>query len=240
MANQAEHVYDETAINYDLRSGNPYTERVRIAEARFIERHAQGRVLDVGCGTGYHLRALENVLGVDVSEEMVKLARKSGREVQKADIEKLPFREGEFDTVLCMYSVLNVCDWRKAIREMGRVVRKGGSVIVSVSSIYDKGYKSLAEKRAVKPGKYEQTKKLHVEGRKLVMHLFTSEELVKEFGKNGLVLEEMGSVFRGVRPYWGLWKRLSLGERLGLFLDRFRPVGFGCMYLIAFRKAKEI
>ena len=232
---QAEQVYDETAVNYDLRSGNPYTERVRAAEARLIKRHARGRVLDAGCGTGYHLRALDNVVGVDISGEMVRLARKTGRPVRRAMVEKLPFKRGEFDTVLCLYSVLNVCNWRKAIGELCRVVKDSGKIIVSVSSIYDKGYRSLEEKRAVRPDRYVQTKKIHIEGRKLWMHLFTREELEGEFKEHGFVLEEFDSVFRGIMPRWGLWKRLSLKERFGLFTDRFRPREFGCMYLMVFK-----
>lgn len=232
---QAERVYDETAVNYDLRSGNPYTERVRKAEAGLLERHARGRILDAGCGTGYHLRALENVVGVDISGEMVRLASKTGRPVRRADIERLPFKKGEFDTVLCLYSVLNVCEWRKAIGELCRVVKGSGKVIVSVSSLYDKGYRSLEEKSAVRPGGHAQRKKIHIEGRKLGMHLFTREELEEEFGKHGLVLEGFDSVFRGVLPRWGLWKRPSLSERLSLFRDRFRPMEFGCVYLMVFK-----
>jgi SAM-dependent methyltransferase len=236
---QAERVYDETAVNYDLRSGNPYTERVRKAEARLLKSHVRGMILDAGCGTGYHLRALENAVGVDISGEMVRLARKTGRPVRKASIERLPFKAGEFDTVLCLYSVLNVCGWRKAIGELCRVVKDSGKVIVSVSSLYDKGYRNLGEKRAARPEGHCQRKKIHIEGRKLVMHLFMREELEAEFGKHGLALEEFDSVFRGVLPRWGLWKRLSLGERLGLFMDRFRPREFGCVYLMVFKRAMQ-
>ena len=91
---QAEKVYDKTAIIYDLRGGNPYTERVRGREAQMIAKHARGRVLDAGCGTGYHLRALGDVVGMDISEEMVKLARKTGKQVRKGDVEKLK-QEGQ-------------------------------------------------------------------------------------------------------------------------------------------------
>lgn len=231
----AEQVYDETAVNYDSRSGNPCTERVRAAEARMIERHAKGRLLDAGCGTGYHLRALENATGVDVSAGMVRLARKTGRPVKRADIEGLPFRRDGFDTVLCMYSVLNVCDWKKAIGELCRVAKPSGKIMVSVSSMYDKGYISLKEKRAVRPDSHSQVKRFHIEGRKLMMHLFTIKEIEREFRRHGFVLDELDSVFRGVVPMWGLWKRLSLRERVGLFMDRFMPVEYGCMYLMAFR-----
>jgi ubiquinone/menaquinone biosynthesis C-methylase UbiE len=171
MGEEAERVYDRTAVMYDLRSGNPYTERVRAAEAALLERYARGRVLDAGCGTGYHLRALDDVVGVDASGEMVRLARKTGKTVRKARVEKLPFRDGEFDTAICMYSVLNVCDWKQGVKELCRVVREEGKVIISVTSIYDKGY-TMEEKKYIRPGRYTQVKKFHIGGEKLRMHLF--------------------------------------------------------------------
>ncbi len=233
---QAEKVYDETAILYDLRTGNPYTEGVRGIEAGLIQRFASGKVLDAGCGTGYHLRALKDVLGADVSGEMVKLARKTGKPVRKANVEKLPFRKEEFGTSLCMYSVLNLVDWKAAVKELCRVSKE--RVIISVSSIYDKNYSGVGEKKKVRVDKYSQTKKIHIKGKKLSMHLFTKEELVKEFRKNGFALEEFDSAFRGVRPHWNLWKRLSLGERFGLFMDRFRPVEYGAFYFMVFKRGR--
>ena len=236
----AETVYDMAAIDYDLRSGNPYTERVRKSEASLLVRHARGRILDAGCGTGYHLRALKNAVGVDISMEMVKLARKTGRPVRKANIERLPFPRGSFDTVLCLYSVLNVCDWKKAVKELCRVTRSEGRVIISVSSLYDKGYNGIKEKKAVRPDRYSQIKKIHIKGEKLWLHLFTMDELEEEFKRNGFALEEFGSVFRGVIPMWNLWKRLPLRERIQLFLDRFRPVEYGAMYLMVFKNRERI
>lgn len=235
---KAGEVYDRTAITYDLRSGNPYTERVRVREARVIARYARGRVLDAGCGTGYHLRALRDVIGLDVSEEMVSLAKKTGKPVRKGSVERLPFKRGEFETILCMYSVLNLVDWRKAVGELCRVARDSGRVIVSVGSLYDKGYGSVSERKGVKPDRYTQVKKFHIEGKRLRMRLFTKEELVKEFRKHGFVLEEMDSVFRGVVPHWGLWKRIGLMERLKTWMDRFRPVEYGAFYIMVFKGAK--
>jgi ubiquinone/menaquinone biosynthesis C-methylase UbiE len=234
---QAGKVYDETAILYDLRTGNPYTEWVRGIEARLIARHASGKALDAGCGTGYHLRALKKVQGVDVSGEMVKLARKTGKAVMKASIENLPFRKDKFGTSLCMYSVLNLVDWKAAVQELCRVSKE--KVIISVSSIYDKNYSGVEAKKNIRIDKYTQTKKIHIKGKKLSMHLFTREELIKEFRKNGFALEEFDSAFRGVRPHWNLWKRLSLGERFGLFMDKFRPVEYGAFYFMVFKKGRQ-
>lgn len=232
-------VYDETAVIYDLRTKNPCTDLVRFRELRLIERYGGGRTLDAGCGTGFHLRAMRNAVGVDISGEMVRLARKTGSLARKANIERLPFSRDSFDTALCLYSVLNVCDWKKAISELCRVTRPGGRIIISVSSLYDKGYRSLKEKKAVKPGRYTQTKRFHIKGKRLWLRLFTREELEDEFIRNGFSLEEFTSVFRGVRPAWNLWKRFSLSERISLFLDRFRPVQYGAMYLMVFKNKKQ-
>jgi SAM-dependent methyltransferase len=232
-------VYDEKAVVYDLRTKNPYTDLVRLRELRLIERFASGSILDAGCGTGFHLRALDNAVGVDISNEMVSLAKKTGMPVKKANIENLPFNKWSFDTALCLYSVLNVCDWKRAISELCRVTKPSGRIIISVSSLYDKGYRSLKEKRAVSPGRYTQTKRFHIDGERLWLHLFTRDELESEFSGHGLVLEDIDSVFRGVMPRWNLWKRLSLWDRLGLFLDRFRPLEYGAMYLMVFKREEQ-
>ncbi|MCK4714170.1 MAG: hypothetical protein KAT35_01230, partial [Candidatus Aenigmarchaeota archaeon] len=121
-----------------------------------------------------------------------------------------------------------------------RVTRPEGRLIISVSSLYDKGYGNIGEKRSVRPDRYTQTKSLHISGHKIPFHLFTLEELEREFSSHGYSLMEFGSVFRGVQPHWGLWKRFSLAERIGLLLDRFRPVEYGAMYLLVFNNTKQI
>ena len=108
-----------------------------------------------------------------------------------------------------------------------------------MSSLYDKGYKNLEEKEAVKPDSYTQTKKFHIDGKKLWLHLFTRDELEKEFAKHGFILDEFTSVFRGVMPRWNFWKRFSLLDRLQLALDRFKPVEFGAMYLMVFKNSNQ-
>ena len=234
--NQAKDLYDRTAIEYDLRSGNPYTERVRAMEASLISGHAGGKVLDAGCGTGYHLRAVRNAQGIDISEEMVELARHTGKKVRVGNVERMKFKDRGFDTVLCMYSVLNVVDWKKGIKELCRVA--GDIVISSVASVYDKGY-TLSEKKGLRPDRYSKVKKMHVSKNKMVLRLFTKDEIVKEFSRNGFVLVEFDSVFRGVIPHWGLWKKLSLGERFSLFMERFKPVEYGCMYGMVFKRKEQ-
>jgi len=101
--------------------------------------------LDVCCGTGdfaFELRRAVGpkgrVVGVDVSEEMLDIAReKSGRnqlyvEFQVGDVLDLPFPgtgRGRFDACTVGFGIRNVPDVVKAFSEMRRVCRPGGKVV---------------------------------------------------------------------------------------------------------------
>ena len=99
-----------------------------------------GKVLDVGCGTGEHLhRAVDmglRAFGVEPAPSMLEVAR---RNVPKAEIEQgvateLPFGDGEFDLVI-MVEVLRYLDrpdTEKALREARRVLKPGGQVFVTL------------------------------------------------------------------------------------------------------------
>ena len=54
----------------------------------------------------------------------------------KLDIQDMPFPEGEFDMIICNHVLEHVPDDRKAIREIFRVLKKGGSAILQVPTSY--------------------------------------------------------------------------------------------------------
>jgi len=98
--------------------------------------------LDVCCGTGDFAFALRRavgrdgrVVGVDVSEEMLKIAReKSGRnqlyvEFMLGDVLHLPFADGAFDACTVGFGIRNVNDITGAFAEMRRVCRDEGRVV---------------------------------------------------------------------------------------------------------------
>ena len=228
-------VYAKTAGIYDRRNSNPYTMKMRKMELRFLKRFAKGRILDVGCGTGFHLPYLGDVVGLEPIEEMRKIAEKHRKRVVDGDVENLSFRDNEFDTVVCMYSVLNIVRWERAIKEMCRIAKSG--VVLSVSSVYDKGY-TLEEKKSLNMDRYVQTKSVHVHGMKMTMHLFTKEEITREFEKNGFDLIAFDSLYRGATPKWGNFQGFSMKDRWEMFLDRFRDKRMGCLYIMAFQKRK--
>jgi SAM-dependent methyltransferase len=96
-----------------------------IAEAR------PHRVLDAGCGDGLFTRSIATpvVIGVDNASAMVERARSRGVDARLADIAKLPFRDGEFDVVVCNWTLYHLQDLDGGVRELARVLRPGGRFV---------------------------------------------------------------------------------------------------------------
>jgi ubiquinone/menaquinone biosynthesis C-methylase UbiE len=105
------------------------------------------RVLDVGCGSGWATRLMAEkahdgrVVGIDISDEMVRLARESSAsfsnvEFQIASAEKLPFDDAEFTHAFSMESLYYYADIPGALREIRRVLSRGGQFF-SVVDLYE-------------------------------------------------------------------------------------------------------
>jgi len=93
------------------------------------------KVLDIGCGTGVLEERLANsgatIMGVDLTEEMVRIAQKKDPEFADSfgvgDAENLPFRDGSFDLVVSCY-VVKYCSQDRLASEVMRVLRPGGKL----------------------------------------------------------------------------------------------------------------
>lgn len=103
------------------------------------------RVLDVACGTGIVARTAAdrvgatNVVGVDLNEAMLTVARRVRSEIdwRQGDTAALPFDEASFDIVLCQMALMFFPDRAKALQEMARVAAPGGTVAILVPSSLD-------------------------------------------------------------------------------------------------------
>lgn len=104
---------------------------------RLLLREAHGRVLEVAAGTGknfpYYGRDCR-ILAADLSPNMLEIARQRARSVPVefclADTERLPFPEHAFDTVVSSFAACTFPDPVAAVREMARVCRKSGRVLM--------------------------------------------------------------------------------------------------------------
>lgn len=100
-----------------------------------LRRHApRGRVLDVGCGTGYNLGLLEEfgeVHGVDPYPEALAYCKKRGAQrVVEAPAEKLPYPDGHFGLVTAFDVIEHIEDDVAALREWHRVTAPGGQLLI--------------------------------------------------------------------------------------------------------------
>ena len=123
--------------------------QLAVAQAALLELAtlAPGeRVLDVACGTGLVTFAAAQAigpegraLGVDISGHMIGGARRRAQERKAAnvnflrmDAEALELPDASFDVVLCALGLMYVPDPERALREMRRVLRPGGRIVVAV------------------------------------------------------------------------------------------------------------
>lgn len=95
-------------------------------------------VLEVAFGTG-HLAAEAlargaNVVGIDVAPAMVALARQRvpGASFHEGDAEALPFKDDQFDAVICCFGLLHFAEPARALREAARVLKPGGVLSFTV------------------------------------------------------------------------------------------------------------
>lgn len=98
-----------------------------------MARLCNGLTLDVACGNGPVQRVNPDIVGVDFSTCGLKEAKRGGaRYLVAGDAYHLPFRTGVFDSLVCLGSLEHFSDQTKTLREMKRVLKPSGYLILSV------------------------------------------------------------------------------------------------------------
>ena len=89
----------------------------------------RGVCLDVGCGTGVALPVLTrlgwSVVGVDVSQDLLEVARARGLDARLASVEALPFGDASFDAAVSLWTHTDVDEFPAVLVEVARVLRPG-------------------------------------------------------------------------------------------------------------------
>lgn len=136
---QAEQMGDESMV----RALDAQARAIWPQESELFARYALtsgARILDLGCGTGQISRRIAEllpqveVLGIDIHEPHLELARKSCTDLgtrvrfEVGDAYKLPLESNSVDLGVCRHLLQAVPDASQVLRELARVVRPGGSV----------------------------------------------------------------------------------------------------------------
>lgn len=137
--NELRGIYDQFAAKYDRH----ITPLERIAGLRNMRRalfgQARGDVLDVATGTGANYEFFPSscaITGIDLSSQMLELAQAKARQLgtevrlQPMNAEHLDFPDDSFDTVVSALSLCTIPDPINAVREMSRVCREDGKILL--------------------------------------------------------------------------------------------------------------
>jgi ubiquinone/menaquinone biosynthesis C-methylase UbiE len=190
------------------------------------------RVLDVCCGTGASaLPAAKavgkegKVIGVDLSENLMVLARQKAKALQlenieflKADMTELPFEQGSFDAVIIVFGIFFVPDMEGQVRKLWRLVRPGGQLAVTTWG-----------PRFFEPAYTEWKAALGMLAPELVADFnpwdrITTVEAVRRLiavgeSEVGVVAEESVQPLKGPEDFW----RVAMGSGLRWPIERMGP-----------------
>lgn len=88
--------------------------------------YQRGRLLDIGCGSARIAPLLKgcHYVGLDGSEELIKLARERAEDVEVGDIERLPFPDRSIPSALCMQVLRHLPSYERTLAELARVVAR--------------------------------------------------------------------------------------------------------------------
>lgn len=140
--------YDEWAPEYDAdlarwRYEAPEQAASLLCRALWPAGASSSTVMDAGCGTGLSGKALHSagfttIDGIDVSRRSLDIAGSTGvyRRLHETDMQRLPFPIGsdQYDGLVCVGVMTYLTDTTGTLREFGRMVKSGGTIVMSQRS----------------------------------------------------------------------------------------------------------
>jgi SAM-dependent methyltransferase len=135
QAERSRAYYDDFATTYDRGRDRGYHRVIDDIESGIVRPYAAGaRVLEVGCGTGLILGRIAPIAkearGIDLSPGMLAAAKARGLDVVEGSATDLPFSDAAFDVVYSFKVLAHVPDIERALTEVRRVLRPGGTAIL--------------------------------------------------------------------------------------------------------------
>ncbi len=216
--------YSQLAAIYDnlfFALGKDYSvEAQRVSE--FIKQYKRSSgncLMDLGCGTGEHIKYLRqsyDIVGIDVSEEMLELAKQKNPDVIFHKMNMLDFKLSQkFDAIICLFSAIGYLRTKEklnqAVKNVSFHLKNGGIFIVEPWYSPDDIYNQLdlvefGEKQGIKACRMRETKVIgniakssghilisqsgHVTHQisRHTFGLFSKDDFIEVFRKNNLTM----------------------------------------------------
>jgi 2-polyprenyl-3-methyl-5-hydroxy-6-metoxy-1,4-benzoquinol methylase len=140
------------------------------AEVRFLRSAPQGRLLDVGCGSGEWLTFMRGlgwrVEGVDFDARAVEAAKRRGLSVNYGALEQQNFKSNSFDAVTLNHVIEHVPDPIQTLTECARVLNDDGKLVISTPNTASLGHRVFKQHwRGLEPPRH--------------LHIFSMESLTR-------------------------------------------------------------
>jgi phosphatidylethanolamine/phosphatidyl-N-methylethanolamine N-methyltransferase len=188
-------------IRYSLYAPlyDPFVGRAFMAQRKrsieIAEIQPQHKILIVGAGTGLDLHYLSpsnNITAIDISNGMLQKLRKRSDKlkvpvlVEKMDARNLSFENGTFDIILLHMIVAVIPDYKSAIKEVERVV-KGGGIVMVFDKFLPKFKKPNIFRRLINPVAILVASNLNLELSDLIADVNLKVVIDEKAGWNGLL-----------------------------------------------------
>jgi ubiquinone/menaquinone biosynthesis C-methylase UbiE len=202
-------VHDSWASGYRTPENDRFFDEAFDLIKRQLQPNASDKLLEVGCGSCTKTVRLAkrgfNVVATDFSQSILDIGEKNVAQqslsdhvtFQQEDVLNLSFADSSFDYILCWGVLMHIPDVATAIKELARVTKPGGIIVVSegnVRSLQAVGLrlvkKLLGKERAIikrMPQGYEYWEKTNAG--ELMTRQANMPWLVKEFENRGCKLE---------------------------------------------------
>ena len=128
-------------FNFRVTGGAVYNEYLEMPAMLAELGDVRGkRVVDIGCGPGIYAAELLKrgavVYGIDQADSMIKIAKEyaKGADFRVGSVYSMPYRKGFFDEAFASYVVHYFTDLGRALREIRRVLKRGGIFVFSTTN----------------------------------------------------------------------------------------------------------
>lgn len=136
--NHKDFSFSERAEKYDDGFEGKFSQKFYQALLSQIKIKSSKTVLDVGCGTGYLLRKIDdshriNGYGIDVEENMIQVAKKQcpKMNIQQSTCEETPFDNDTFDLITACMAYHHFSDKQGFAKESARILKREGYLYIA-------------------------------------------------------------------------------------------------------------